>query len=171
MKTEQETLCWFFNKYDSFIIFHQSVKDEEGNIWVSLLYGRLWIGSIKVSVKTVCYFQTILPTGFAHLLTLKNQQYQGQNYCIHQWTHHLKPPWIYSISARSWCWRNSAKFAQNVTHENSCRKWLAVTSLPSLVYIFLRPGKPVWWIDIVCLTLGWVQASKTVQWRRTLSRA
>ena len=142
MKTEQKTLCWFFNKYDSFIIFHQSVKDEEGNIWVSLLYGRLWIGSIKVSVKTVSYFHTILPTSFGHLLTRiwflkKNQQYQGWNDCIHQQTLHLKPPWICSIGACSWCRRNSQnkKFSK-ICSEGHPWQWLKEVGssyLPSFV--------------------------------------
>ena len=95
-----------------------------------------------MSVKTVSYFHTILPTSFGHLLTRiwffkKNQQYQGWNDCIHQQTLHLKPPWICSIGACSWCRRNSQnkKFSK-ICSEGHPWQWLKEVGssyLPSFV--------------------------------------
>ena len=81
--------------------FSSQWKKKKETFEVSLLYRRLWIWSIEVCVKTVCYFHTILPTSFAQLLAwiYQIQASKGQNYCIHQWTPHLKPPWFCSVSA------------------------------------------------------------------------
>ena len=81
-------------------------KMKKETFEVSLLYRRLWIWSIDVSVKTVGYFHTILLTGFIHLKLIKHQQYQGQNYRIYQRKSHLKPPWICSFGACLWYRRN-----------------------------------------------------------------
>ena len=102
---------------------------------------------------------TVLPTGFTPLLAWKNQQYQGQNYCIHQWTCHLNllqfVASVFAHDVEEICkiWRNLAKFAQDVTRGNSWRKWVVVTSLPALVCILLWLRKPVWWNNIVYLTV------------------
>ena len=107
--------CRFFNKYDSFTIFQQSVKDEDFFFFffdMSLLLRRLWVGSIEVSVKTVCYFHTILPTGLAHFARViwictesaisgSKLLYSSTN------TSSNKPPWICNVGAYTWCRRKS----------------------------------------------------------------
>ena len=48
--------------------FNSQRKMKKESFDVSLQHWRLWIWSIEKSVKTVCFFYTVLVTGFAHLL-------------------------------------------------------------------------------------------------------
>ena len=81
----------------------------------------------------------------------------GSKWRIHQQTPYLKLPWICSVNACSWCWRNVQNmkkiFALKVTCGSSWRKWIVAC-------IVSWPQTPVRWNTTVCLT--WAQVDKTV---------
>ena len=90
------------DKYHSFTIFQKLVKDKERNIWGVATF----IFSTKVwKLSSPHYLADQLCT-LALLKSVKNLQHLDQNHCPHQQTPQLKPPWVYSISPCSWCWRH-----------------------------------------------------------------
>ena len=60
-----------------------------------------WVWKLSAICTLSCYFHWPVCLNY-----FKNQQCQGQNYCICQLTPHCKPPWICSIGTCSWCQRN-----------------------------------------------------------------
>ena len=117
---------------------------------------RIWNLSFPLSLAN--WFHTL-----ALLKLKKNQQLLDQNYCPHQWTLQVKPPWVCSSGTCSWClthlYKNHhqnppLKFALNVADGNSWRHWVVVTSLLSLACMALGHLKPVWWNEFLCPTLS-----------------
>ena len=88
LKNEQATLCLMYSKYHLFIVFQHSVKDEERIFMVLLLNFQHRRVSEKMLFPNYlesenCYFQTILPNGFAHLLGYdKETATSRQNRCL-----------------------------------------------------------------------------------------
>ena len=127
MTCKEATLCSILNE---FTIFQQSVKDEEWISEVLLLYFQHQRESEN------CYFYTILPTSFTHLLAIYDKEsatsrskllFSSTNTSAK--TSLIVWHWHLLMVFQKFVQRNSVKFAPIVARGNSWRKWVVVTSL------------------------------------------
>ena len=174
IRNEQRTLLDFQWIWFVHYLFSSQWKTKKETFEVSLLYRKLWFWRIEVNVKTVCYFHSILPTGFAHLLAWNLIRIGNirvkitvfiNEHLIENLLEFVASALSRDVEKNCKIWRNLAKCTLKFARGNSWRKWVVLTSLPSLVCILFRSRKPVWHDDIVCPVLSRAQPDKIVLWR------